>query len=266
MPTVQQILKDSGFTDEQITALEPKAITAFSSVLSQAEAERRANADFYDQQIVPSLTAWDEEANRLRSEAAYYRAQNEAARAGGFIPQDAPGFGQSRDGQGRYVANGGGTPGSPTYVPPSTVDIDAKLGQGLSNVAWAMQTHQQLTGQMLPDSFDKLAAEASASRLPFRDYVARKYDYAGKQEAMEKKRQEEHDNQIRKEAEAARDKVWAERTGSNPDVRAGQASRFGDLSRARANNLIPDPLSMNETERRVATRQQIRNDMVEQDK
>ena len=79
--------------------------------------------------------------------------------------------------------------------------IDQRLGNGISNIGWAMQGVQRLTGgQFLPDSFDKLAQEADASRLPFRDYVARKYDFAGKQATIQHKLQENHDAQLRQAA------------------------------------------------------------------
>ena len=42
MPTVQEVLKQSGLTDEQITALDAKAISAFTGVLTTAEQERQA--------------------------------------------------------------------------------------------------------------------------------------------------------------------------------------------------------------------------------
>ena len=41
MPTVNEILKQSGLTDEQIAALDAKAITAFTGVLTTAEQERK---------------------------------------------------------------------------------------------------------------------------------------------------------------------------------------------------------------------------------
>jgi hypothetical protein len=281
MPTVEEILRQSGFTNDQIRALEPRAITAFGGILSQAEQAReaaelaqRSNVDFYDNRIAPSLTQWEEEKVRLESEranvvaeAAFYRAQNEAARASGFVPAEAPGF-QPRDGNGRYVAGGGSTPGSPAYIPGNGnggVDmnaIDQRLGNGISNVAWAMQEYQRLNpGQFLPDSFDRLAQEATVQRMDFRDYVSRKYQFAEKRAEAAKKQQQEHDDKIRKEAEAGRDRFWSERVGSNPDVRRPEDSRFGSAMRAQKAGTIPDPLSLSEEQRRIATRAAIREDI-----
>jgi hypothetical protein len=160
--------------------------------------------------------------------------------------------------------------------------IDQRLGTGISNVGWAMQEYQRLSGgQFLPDSFDKLSEEATNARLPFRDYVSRKYDFAGKQAEIQRKAQEEHDAKVRqeaaapfeaklKEAEVARqkaieetDRKWAEKVGSNPDVRISQPSRFADVARAVKANERPDPLNLNDSQRRQATSQAIRQEISE---
>jgi hypothetical protein len=332
MPTVHEILKQTGLTDEQIAALDAKVLSAVGGVLSTAEQKeltgkqaqeeaarlaqvaedtkkqaelaaqqataakeaaeiaQRSNAKFYDESIAPALNSWGTEKTNLEAQIAYYKTQNEGARAAGFIPAEAPSFvpaaappanNQVRDAQGRYVAGApGGTPGSPSFTMEA---IDQRLGNGISNIGWAMQEYQRLTGgQFLPDSFDKLAQEADNQRLPFRDYVARKYDFSGKQTAIQQKLQQEHDAQVAaaaaapfeqklKEAEAARlkaiedtDRKWAEKIGSNPDVRIAQPSRFADVARAVKANERPDPLNLNETQRRQATSSAIRSEIAEQ--
>jgi hypothetical protein len=329
MATVQEVLKQSGLTDEQIASLDAKVIAGFGGVLSTAEQERqaaataaasaaqerqaaidaatradadrqaataareaaevaqRSNQQFYDESIAPALNTWGTEKANLEAMAAFYRTQNEAARAAGFVPSEAPGFqaaatagSPQRDPQGRYVAGTpGGTPGSPTFT---MEDIDQRLGNGISNVGWAIQEYARLNpGGFLPDSFDKLTLEANNSRLPFRDYVARKYDFQGKQAEMQRKAQEEHDAKIRQEASApfeqklaeaekARlkaieetDRKWAEKIGSNPDVRIAQPSRFADVARAVKANERPDPLNLNQGQRRQATSQAIRSEITQ---
>ena len=333
MPTVQEVLKQSGLTDEQIAAFDAKAITAFTGVLTTAEQERktaaeaaakaaeerkaateasakaeeerkaaaaaleaqelrkRSNDQFYEESIVPALNSWGNEKTQKDAEVAFYKTQLEGAKAAGFIPAEAPGFhlaentGTSatptRDAQGRYVAGTqNGTPGSPTFTMEA---IDQRLGNGISNIGWAMQQYQKLSGgEFLPDSFDKLSEEATNSRLPFRDYVARKYDFAGKQAELQRKAAEEHDTKVRqeasapyeaklKEAEAARqkaieetDRKWAEKIGSNPDVHIAQPSRFADVARAVKANERPDPLNLNDQQRRQATSQAIHHEIAEQ--
>jgi hypothetical protein len=336
MPTVQDILKQSGLSDEAIAALDAKAINAFGGLLTtaeqkeaaarqaaeKAEQERqaiqqaqqkmeqeaaaakaaqeaaeiaeRSNKKFYDESIAPALNNWGTEKANLDAQVAFYRAQNEAARAAGFVPAEAPGYvpqnnqpqngqppnNQMRDAQGRYVTNApGATPGSPTFTMEA---IDQRLGSGISNVGWAIQEYQRLTGQFLPDSFDKLVEEANNARLPFRDYVARKYDFAGKQAEITRKAAEEHDAKVRAEAVApyetklaeaakakeeavkAKEREWAEKIGSNPEVRIAQPSRFADVARAVKDKQRPDPLDLNEAQRRQATSQAIRADIAEQ--
>ncbi len=272
MPTVQEILRQTGFTDEQISGLDQRAVGAFSQVLSSAEQarqaaaadaeraalERRSNSQFYEESIVPALNGWSAEKAHLDAQLAYYQRQNESARMAGL--DFAPPPDQLRDGGGRYVAGApGATPGSPTFDPGQ---IRQALSSGVSNIGWAMQSYSKLhPGEVLPDSFDQLDAEATAQRLPFRDYVSRKYDYAGKQKAMQEKAQREHDEKIRQEERTAANREWAEKTGSNPDVRRLEPSRFADIARATKAGERPDPLTLSTEQRRQVTRQAIRNEL-----
>jgi hypothetical protein len=275
MPTIEEILKQTGLTDEQISALDGKVVSSFSAVLSTAENERlaaaqqreaaevakRSNEKFYDESIAPALSSWAIEKANLDGQLNFYKSQLESAKASGLEFAEPPG--QSRDGQGRYVSGApGSVPGSPTFT---REDVTKQLSNGISNVAWAMQTHMKLTGEVLPDSFDVLDQEATNSRVPFRDYVARKYDYEGRQKAMLEKNQRERDDRIRAEAEAASDRKWAEKIGSNPDVRIAQPSRFADVARAVKAGERPDPLQLNDQQRRMATTRAIRSEIAERD-
>jgi hypothetical protein len=144
--------------------------------------------------------------------------------------------------------------------------IDQRLGTGISNAFWAQGEYQRLTGgQFMPDPVEKLAQEADAQRLPFRDFVSRKYDFQGKQAALQQKSQEEHDAKIRQLVQAERDRHWAEKIGSNPDIRIAQPSRFADVAKAVRAGERPDPLTLNDQQRRVATSQAIRADIAERD-
>lgn len=270
MPSVAEVLKATGFTDEQIAALDPKLTSAFSIVLSEAatdreraEVERRSNLRFYDESISPALTNWASEKAQKDAEVAYFKTQLESARASGFLPADLPE--QPRDASGRYLPNQpGGTPGSPTF----TMDqIDARLGSGIANVGWAMQEYaRHYNGQVLPDSFEVLAQEADRLRLPFRDHVARKYDFETRRRETQERQQREHDDRIRRETEDAVNRKWSEKIGSNPDVRIQQASQYSEVSRAVKAGQRQDPLSMNDSQRRAATSQAIRQEIAERDR
>jgi len=271
MSTVREILQQTGLTDEQIAALDGKVVSSFSAVLSTAENERlaaaqqreaaeiakRSNEKFYDESIAPALNSWAAEKANYDGQLSYYKSQLESAKASGLEFAEPPE--QSRDGQGRYVSGApGSVPGSPTFT---REDVTKQLSNGISNVGWAMQTHMKLTGEVLPDSFDDLDREATNSRLPFREYVARKYDFEGRQKAMLQKAEQEHDERIRAEAVAASDRKWAEKMGSNPDVRIAQPSRFAEVARAVKTGERPDPLQLNDQQRRVATARAIRSEI-----
>lgn len=314
--TIQEALAQSGFTAEEITALDAKKLAAFGSVLTAAEQKEtaakdavakaesdltaakaaqeaaelagRANREFYDGTIVPSLNGWEEKEKALQQEianakatAAFYEAQNKAAKEGGFIASDAPLFTPavpavpSRDGNGKFVAGGGGTPGSPTF---KMEEFENRLGNGLDNGFWAVQEYQRLSGgQFLPDSVSKLAEEASANKLPFKDYVARKYDFSGKAAAIQAAADAAKADAIAKAAIApyeeklkAKDTEWqakleeqakqiSERGGNNPDVRRAAISNYPEVKKAVEEGTRKDPLSMTREERQVSMRKDIQS-------
>jgi hypothetical protein len=276
MPTVEEVLRQSGFTDQQISEMDARAITAFTGVLSAAEAERQraeqerqANVQFYDNQIVPSLTGWDEEKTRLENErartnaeVAFYKAQNESARASGFIASDAPGYQPSRDSQGRYVSGvPGSTPGSPTF---NVNEFAAKAGDAMGLIADIQWEHQHLFGKPLPISPTQLIAQADAVKLDPKTFASRTFNFDARRQELQKQEQEAHDNKIRADAVADNDRKWAEKIGSNPDIRRPmENARMTEVARAARTNPNLDPLNMNDAQRRAQTAQMIRAEIAE---
>jgi hypothetical protein len=313
MPTVEEVLRDSGFTPEQIAQIDQRQITAFSSVLSEADKTRaeakaaqdaaelaqRSNIDFYDNRIQPSLLAWEEEKQRIENdkarvaaEAAYYRTQNEEAKKAGFIPTEAPGFDasrfvppnpgvQPRDQGGRYVANApGGTPGSPTYFDVNK--IYEKAGEAavlISEINWE---HEQLFGKPLPIPPSALIAQADAQKLDPKAYAARLFNYDARRQQIAQEADKARADKIAAEAVAPwqqkvddalaqgkkdleeNNRKWAEKVGSNPDIHVPHENpKTADIARAVANKDIPDPLTLNDQQRRALTSQMIRKDMAE---
>jgi type II secretory pathway pseudopilin PulG len=307
--TVAEILKASGMDDAAIAALDAKVLAGFNGVLTSAEESakkaeeervaakaaqdaaelaQRANKEFYEGTIVPSLNGWETQEQTLKADlanqkalAAFYETQAKEAKASGFIAADAPGFTPTtpvvpaRGEGGKFVAGGGGTPGSPTF---KMEDIDNRLGNGLDNGFWAVQEYQRLSGgQFLPDSVSKLAEEASFNKLPFKDYVARKYDFSGKAAAIQAKADADMRAKIAAEAVApyeeklkAKDAEWqkkleekakeiSERGGNNPDVRRAAISQYPEIKKAVEEGTRKDPLSMTKEERQVSMRRDIQN-------
>lgn len=127
MPSVAEILAQTGFTKEQIDALDPKMITAFGSVLTASEQkeqaalkaaqdaevarvaaktsqdatelERRSLSEFYDTKVMPGLVGFEEEKKQLEtarinaeSKATFYETQIKGLKDAGFLPADSPAF------------------------------------------------------------------------------------------------------------------------------------------------------------------------------
>lgn len=267
-----------------------KQRVATVAVKEAAEVARRANEEFYDQTIAPALNNWGTEKANLEAQAAFYRAQNEAARQAGFVPTEAPAFQaqpaatgattQTRDAQGRYVSGApGSVPGSPTFT---IEDVKNGLGSTLGTLTDIQWKYQSLFGKPMPIPPTELVRQAEAVKLDPAAYAARTFGFAEKEAEMARKTQEDHDKQVAElatkpyeqklaEAEAAakkavedNDRKWAEKIGSNPDVRLVQPSRFTEVARAVKSGERPDPLLLNESQRRQATATAIRHEIAEQ--
>lgn len=333
MPTVQEVLRQSGFTQEQIDAMDAKALNTFGTMVTSAETDRsaaaaaqaraeadlkaaheatakaeaerkaaieererielvgRSNTEFYETKIVPGLTGWDEEKTRLENErvqalaqAAFYRTQNEGAKAGGFIPADAPGYVapkvEERDGQGRYVP-GGVTPGSPVFDSKVLIKNFSDGAAMLSNIEWK---YRKLYDGVMPIAPSQLIAEADAQKLSPEAYAEKRFNFSAREMELTTQRQREHEAKIAADASAAKDAEWdakmkaqeavylakekqrAEQSGNNPDVRmpAG-SSKFVDIKRAVEANERPNPLKMTDAQRHAATTKAIHSEIQERE-
>jgi len=263
--TTREILKQTGLTDEQITALDAKVLAGFDTVLTTAAQERdaaelasRAQRELYDTQIAPALDAWGNEKATLEATAAFYKTQAEAAKGAGFIPKDAPGYTAppARSADGTFVAGGNVVPGSPGFTPAQGITA-------ISNATWAFQEHARLFNQPAPDDFETLLNEATAQKLPFRDYVSRKYKFTEKKAEMTAAAQKAHDDAIVKETETRLRKEYAEAGGNNPGVRVGGDSQYAKVRAAVDAGTRKDPLKMNAEERRANTREMINRDIAD---
>ncbi len=266
--TVEEVLKQSGMTDEQVKALDANVLKGFTTILSTASqsetaanaareaAERaeRAQKQMYSTEIAPALDAWATEKANKEAEIAFYRTQAEQAKLNGFVPKDAPTF----NAEGAPVATP--TPGSPLRSPDTGKYLTleqarSELFSGL-NVAFNVQNeYQRLYGTPMPDSFMSVVQEAGNERLPADVYAAKKYNFAAKRAEIETARQTERDNKIRQEAVDATKKEMAEKYGAagNPMLRPAAASQFTNLAKATVDGQRKDPLKMNREERHRQT-------------
>ncbi len=278
--TIEDVLKQSGLTDEQIKALDQKVIQGFTTVLTtataaeeaarrakdEAELANRAQKDLYANEIAPALDKWANDSANLQAELAFYKTQAEQAKAGGFIPKDAPGVVPkpavtpgSPAPDGRFVAGANPVPGSPAYM---------TLEQGLTaltNATWVMNEYQRLFGAPMPDDVGPLVKEAADRHLDFRTYAGQKYGFDKKREELQAAKQKEHDDKIRQETAAAKDKEWAEKIGNNPNVRMAEPSRYATLAKATTAGQRKDPLLLTPEQRREQTRQYIQEEIAHKD-
>jgi hypothetical protein len=240
------------------------------------------------------LTSWQEEQVKLQTEtanaqalAAFYKAQNDAARTAGFVPTDAPAFvapanNGTRDGQGRFVPNApGSTPGSPTFT---IEDVRNQIGTSLGTVANIQWKYQSLYGKPMPISPTDLLVQAENNK--FKDpatYASQIFKFAEKEEEIRQAAAKAHDDQVAsvaaadkesewkakmdaREAEiAAKDKLRAEQGANNPDVRVAVSSKIPELQRQVVAKELPDPLMLNENQRRANTTKMIRDTIAQKD-
>ena len=266
--TVEEVLRASGMNDEQIKALDTKVLGGFTQVLStasaaeqQAETAReaaelaqRAQQDLYDRQIAPALDTWANEKAQKEAEVAFYRAQAEAAKVGGFVPKEAPGYQATRNEQGKFAPNP--VPGSPGQYFTQADGITA-----LSNATWAITEYQRLFGEPAPDDFKTLLNESVAQHLPFTDYVSRKYKFSEKKAEMAAARTKAEHDKIRSDERALVTREFSEKFGNNPNVRTAGPSQFTSIQKAQSTGQRKDPTTMTQAERHANTQMNIMKDI-----
>jgi hypothetical protein len=269
MKTVAEVLKETGLTDEQISALDPKLVTGVTTILStaqqaqeKAELAQRATNEKFETEISPALDAWANDKAALAAKMAAYDAALKAAEEGGFKIPDilkapiAAAVTPPRTADGKFVA---GSTGSPEFVQGLKNEVGAAFGF-VADTTWKYRT---LYGTEMPDSPTTIIREATAQRLDPAVYAAKKYDFAGKEAAKRAEEQKKHDDAITAAAIAENDKKWAERVGSNPNIRQAEASKFSVLQKAVDAKERPSPLGLTREERHRNTSQAIQKEIAE---
>ena len=143
--------------------------------------------------------------------------------------------------------------------------LEENLGNAFGTISDLQWKYQSLYGAHMPDSPTALIREAQAQRLPLMDYAARKYNFQTKQQELETKKQKDHDDAIRAEVTAAKDREFAERSsGSNPNlVMPPGSSRYSEVRKAVTEGQRKDPLTLSREERRNSTRSAIHQEIAE---
>jgi hypothetical protein len=280
--TLAEILKETGLSDEQISAIDQKAmdgltriVTSANDTLERAEFARRAQHEEYDKNIAPSLAKWADNDAILSTENAALKTWAQKVKDSGYLPAEVvaamPTFGAVsanpqatstvRGPDGKFVAGANPTPGSPAFV--DTKKLEQDLAGAFSFTADTSWNYRRLYGQEMPDSPTALIREAAQQRMSPQDWAAKKYDFAGKEKTAAEAKQKEHDDAIRKAAVEETEKKWAERVGNNPNIRIPQESAFTEVQKAVTAGKRQDPLKMTPEQRKTNTHANIQQEMQE---
>jgi hypothetical protein len=268
--TVEDVLRESGLTDEQIKAIDQKAMQGLTTYaqsanqsLEAAELAKRAQSDLYEKEIAPALDNWTKEkADKDARMAAYEAALKSAADSGFQVPPILANRTPSpeRNPAGQFVAGANAVPGSPQYM-----SRDEGYA-ALSSIQYLNHEYMRLhNGAPPPDDLDVLAREAGQQHMSLKDWASKKYQFNEKREALKLAEQKKRDDALVKDTEDRIRKEYAEKFGNNPEIRSPQTSQFSTINKGVKEGQRPDPLKMNRDERRTATRQQIGKEIAEHD-
>lgn len=127
-------------------------------------------------------------------------------------------------------------PEAPTVPKPNEFNPDT-FRQDVNNsliLGFDMNNrYQRLYGTAMPDDLSVLIREAQQVRKPLTQYVAEKYDFAGKETALKTEAQTKRDAEV---AAAAVKKYQEEHpvTQGNPELQRGVASRYPTMPKREA--------------------------------
>jgi len=249
MTELEWLKQESGMTDEEMTAMEAvtgsgkfkaflvKAVAANSQAASDKSAAEQARLDLesrYNNEFIPEMRKVTQDSLRAQAEAAAAKAQLEAARQYGIVPDQ---IGEVR------------APGSPSA--PVTPSVPMQSGPDFNE--WSQRQsrailtlndlnaeHFKLFGSPLSNSqalVEKVEREQTLGR---KDYTLNKAwedlnNVPAKRAEMAAAERQKHDDTIRAEE---RKKIH-EAGGQNPNVRSGQPSRFSTYKPSDANSTKP---------------------------
>jgi hypothetical protein len=281
--TVAEILKESGLTDEQIAAIDAKALdgltkyaTEANTSLEKAELALRAQREEYDKNIAPALANWADRDTAISTKVAAYETFINKVKDSGYLPKEIldamPSFGApanpanpnpgGRDPNGRFVAGANPVPGSPGFV-----DVEKKLRDELGGAfAFAADTqwkYRQLYGQEMPDSPTTIIREAAQNRMSPSEWAAKKFNFAQKEQERIAAAEKAKIDAAVKDAVAAKEKEWSEKMGNNPNVRTPAESAFSSVSKAVAEGKRQDPLKLTPEQRKANTHAEIQKAIAE---
>lgn len=249
MTELEWLKQESGMTDEEMSAIEAvagagkfksflvKAVAANQQASSDKSAAEQARLDLesrYNNEFIPEMRKVTQDSLRAQAEAAAAKAQLEAARQYGIVPDQ---IGEVR------------APGSPnatqstqtqTYSGPDFNEWSQRQSRAILTLSDLNAKNFELFGKPLANSQSLVEKVEREQTLGRKDYTLHNAweevnNVPAKRAEMAAADQQKRDDVIRAEE---RKKIH-EAGGQNPNVRSGQPSRFSTYKPSDANSTKP---------------------------
>jgi hypothetical protein len=278
--TVAEVLKETGWTDDDIKTLDQKKMDGLTRVVTSAneaqekgELALRAQREEYDKNIAPALANWADHDTVLSTRLAAAEQFINKVKDSGYLPKEildviptitssAPSSTPRQGPDGKFVAGANPSPGSPGFVDVKK-ELANELGSAFSFAADTQWKYRTLFGQEMPDAPTALIREAAANRMSPTDWAAKKYNFVAKDQERVAAAEKAKIDAAVKEAVTAKEREWSEKTGNNPMIRTPQESAFSNVSKAVAEGKRQDPLKMTTEQRRASTHANIQKEFAD---
>lgn len=236
MTEMEWLKQESGMTDDELKAFESvagagkfkaflvKAVAANQQAASDkatAESERLALEKRYNEEFIPEMRKVTQDSLRAQGDAARMKAELEAARQYGIVP-DAPAASAASAEQ--------RAPGSPDPN-SATRDDFAKWAAAQSRSIITLNDlnaeHYKLFNSPLSNSQELVDIVSREHQLGHKDFTLRqaweqKHNVPAKRAEVTAAEAKKHDDEVA----ANTLKEYRQKHGDNPQVRSGQPSRF----------------------------------------
>ena len=244
---IEELLKTRGWSEADITAIAPmlqdarfrqsieESFGAIATERDQLKEKDTAWQRQLDEQWQPRVTGYEQQLRDARMELAAANEKIKIAKDFGYIDDEA----ERKAAAAAAVVKEAGVSGYDPKKHPTWEDVQ-KFGEA-EGTAIAMshdlaEEYQFLTGKPIFEyetqingqtirGMSALRKEAQTARKNLDQYVADKFDFAGKRTVLQQKRQQDHDDAIRREeAERVRGEMAAQY--GNPLLRNPAVSRM----------------------------------------
>lgn len=228
--TIEEILKNEGYTDEEAKTLidNPKYAGTLKKLVDNAENGQTALLKaqeletsirkFNDETVIPYGAKKDAEAAQARAEAAKYQTYLKSLKDAGYEIPDAY-LGAPPEDPTKVVPPGRDDKGR--YVAPE--DLDKQGRAYMSLLSTVNRAHKLGVDLDVDANYDAMKKDARPGET-FRDYIDRKYDLTGKEKA---KAEEKAAAERKAIADAAiEDYKKANPRSENPELRTPAATKF----------------------------------------